>query len=43
MITVDIIGRHCRSRIDRVGLVIREAQVESVVNGIGLIPNSLGP
>ena len=43
MIAVDVIGRHCRSHLDLVGLGIREAQVESVVNGIGLIPIGLGP
>ena len=43
MIAVDIIGRHCRSRLALVGLGIREAQAESVVNGIGLTPNGLGP
>ena len=43
MITVNIIGCHCRSRLAIVGLGIREAQDDSVVNDIGLIPNELGP
>ena len=43
IITVNIIGRHCLSRLDIVDLGIGEAQVESVLNGIGIIPNSLGP
>ena len=43
MIAVDIIGCHCLSRLDLVGLGIRKAQVESVINGIDLIPNGLGP
>ena len=43
MIAVDIIGRHCCSRLALVGLGIREVQVDSVVNGIGLTPNGLGP
>ena len=43
MIAVDIIGCHCCIRLDLVGLGIREAQDESVANGIGLIPNGLGP
>ena len=38
-----VIGRHFRSRLALVGLGIREAQVESVVNGKGLIPNGLRP
>ena len=37
-----IIVCHCRIRLALVGLGIKEAQVESVVNGIGLIPNGLG-
>ena len=43
MIAGDIIGRHCRSYLALVGLGIREAQVDSVVNGIGLIHSGLGP
>ena len=42
MIAVNIIGRRCRSRLALVGLGIREAQVKSVVNDIGLIPKGLG-
>ena len=43
MITVDIIGRHFHSRLALFGLGIREAQVKSIINGIGLISNGLGP
>ena len=43
MISVDIIDPNFCIRLALVGLGIREAQVESVVNGIGLIPNGLGP
>ena len=43
MIVINIICRHCHSRLALVGIGIREAQVESVINGIGLIPNGLGP
>ena len=43
MIAVNIIGHNCHSIFALVGLGIRKAQVESVVNGIGLITNGLGP
>ena len=43
MIVVDIIDCHCCSRLALVGLGIMEAQVESVINDIGLIPNGLKP
>ena len=43
MITFNIIGRYCSSRLDLAGLGIREAQVESVVNGIGIILKILVP
>ena len=43
MIAFDIIGHHFHSRLDIVVLGIKEAQVESVVNVIGVIPNGLGP
>ena len=43
MITVENIGCHCRSRLALVGIGIREEQNKSAVNGIGLIPNGLGP
>ena len=43
MISVEIIGRHCCSRLALVGLGIREAHIKSVGNGIGINPNGLGP
>ena len=42
MIAVDIIGCHFPIRIALVGIGIREAEVEIVINGIGLIPNGHG-
>ena len=43
MVEVGIIGRHFHICLSIVGIGTREAQAESVVNGIGLIPNILGP
>ena len=43
MIAVNIITRHCCSRLALVGIGIMKAQAKSVVNGIGLIPNGIGP
>ena len=43
MITVEIIGLHFHSRLALVGVGSREEQVKSVVNGIGIIYNGLGP
>ena len=43
MIAGGIIGRNFCSRLALIGLGIREAQVEIFINGIGLIPNGIGP
>ena len=42
MITVNIIGHNLRICLALVHIGIKEAQVESVVNGICIILNSLG-
>ena len=43
MITVEVIGRHCQSRLALVGIGIRESQANIIVIGIGLTHNGLGP